>query len=359
MLYKRPLMSWHLLGTAALVLGIVLTTAAPAGAHVGDGGDPNMIHACVGNILSVTRIVGPNGSCLAGRETAVHWSIQGPPGPQGATGPQGPQGPAGPPGGAGPPLALTVDCGGGQSIANALANNGGPLIVTVQGTCNEHVTIARDDVTLEGDGAAIAGSVTIDGGRRVVVANLTITNESGDGLTVTNGGSATIRDNNIVGNGGYGVFLRNAAFALVNKNSLNNNGRTNPDASGIGVSIGSTVRALENEIRDNANAGIEVFDSSTYRSEGDIIAMRTSPPGLSGVDIFRAGFADLRRVSVNGLVNVNQQSQLQVRNVAGFPPSTITGNISVSGLSLLRLRSGVVHAGTLNCFPLTVCILDP
>lgn len=257
---------------------------------------------------------------------------------------------------------VEVKCAEGETIAQALQKEESkPLVITVQGTCVENVTIQRDNVTLQGDpvvGGAVT-AVTIDGARRVVVASLTITNESGDGLTVTNGGSATIRDNNIVGNGGYGVFLRNAAFALVNKNSLNNNGQTNPDASGIGVSIGSTVRALENEIRDNANAGIEVFDSSTYRSEGDIIAMRTSPPGLSAVDIFRAGFADLRRVRVNGPVNVNQQSQLQVRNVAGFSPSTITGNISVSGLSLLRLRSGVVHAETPNCFPLTVCILDP
>lgn len=260
-------------------------------------------------------------------------------------------------------VTTTVNCNEGQSIAAAF-NQGGPfnsLVVIVQGTCNENVTITRDNVTLQGDpvvGGAVT-AVTIDGARRVVVANLTITNESGDGLTVTNGGSATIRDNNIVGNGGYGIFLRNAAFALVNKNSLTNNGQTNPDASGIGVSIGSTVRALENEIRDNANTGIEVFDSSNYRSEGDIVAMRTSPPGLSAVNIYRAGFADLRRVSVDGLVDVNQQSQLQVRNVAGFPASTITGNISVSGLSLLRLRSGVVHTGTRSCFPLTVCILDP
>jgi hypothetical protein len=88
MLCKRPL-TWQRWGAAALVLGTVLATAAPASAHVGDGGDPNLVHACVVNVLLLTRIVGPDGSCITEKETAVHWSIRGP------QGPPGPQGPAG------------------------------------------------------------------------------------------------------------------------------------------------------------------------------------------------------------------------------------------------------------------------
>jgi parallel beta-helix repeat protein len=259
---------------------------------------------------------------------------------------------------------IVVDCSRGDSIQQALGKKipDRPLTIVIRGTCNEEVTVKQDDVTLEGDGGAIAGSVTINGGRRVVVAGLTITNPTGDGVTVANGGSATIRGNHIDNNAGYGVFLRNAAFAIVNNNTMLNNGVINPttvDASGIGVALGSTVRALENEIRENANTGIEVFDNSTYRSDGDIIAMRTSAPGRSAVDTFRAGYVDLRRVSVNGVVQVNQQSQLQVRNVAGFDPSTITGNIMASGLSFLRLRSGVVRSSsTLSCVALSICACD-
>jgi parallel beta-helix repeat protein len=258
-----------------------------------------------------------------------------------------------------------VDCSRGDSIQQALGkqNPGRPLTVLIRGACTEQVTVKQDDVTLEGDQGAIAGSVTIDGGRRVLVAHLTITNPTGDGVTVANGGSATIRNNHIDNNAGYGVFLRNAAFAIVNNNTMLNNGVINPttvDASGIGVAMGSTVRALENEIRENANTGIEVFDNSTYRSEGDILAMRTAaPPGRSAMDTFRAGYVDLRRVSVNGVVQVNQQSQLQVRNVAGFDASTITGNINVSGLSFLRLRAGVQRlSSTLSCVALSICTCD-
>ena len=258
-----------------------------------------------------------------------------------------------------------VDCSRGDSIQRALDRKHAdrPLTLVIRGACAESVTITRDDVTLEGDGGAIAGSVTIDGGRRVVVAGLTITNPAGDGVTVANGGAATIRDNHIDDNAGYGVFLRNAAFAIVNNNTMLRNGIVNPtsvDASGIGVAMASTVRALGNEIRENANTGIEVFDNSTYRSEGDTIAMRTSAPGRSAVDTFRAGYVDLRGVTVNGQVFVNQQSQLQVRNLEGLT-STITGNISTSGLSFLRLRAGVVRvASTLNCGTpsFSVCACD-
>lgn len=243
---------------------------------------------------------------------------------------------------------ITV-CAQGKTIRQVLADEGTkqPLVLQLQGTCAEHVTIGRDDVTLEqGGGGAIAGSITIDGAQRVVVDGLMITNPSGTGVTVTNGGSATIRNNDINNNAGYGVFVRHASFALVHNNRMINNGviTIDRDASGIAVAQASMVRSSGNEIRENLNAGIEVFDNSTYRSEGDTIAGASGRPA---VDTFRAGYADLRDVTVNGAVQVNQQSQLQVRNTVGV--STITGNISVSGLSFLRLRAGVAHTGTRNC----------
>jgi parallel beta-helix repeat protein len=261
--------------------------------------------------------------------------------------------------------SVIVDCAGGRSIQDALGkkNPDRPLTVVVRGACAEDVTIERDDVTLGGDGGSITGGVTINGARRVVVAGLAITNPAGDGVTVTNGGSATISDNHIDDNAGYGIFVRHASFAIVNNNTMLRNGIINPtnvDASGIGVSLGSMVRASQNEIRENANTGIEVFDNSTYRSEGDVIAMRTSAPGRSAVDTFRAGYVDLRGVTVNGRVVVDQQAQLQVRNLPGLT-STITGNISVNVLSFLRLRAGVVRvASTLNCgtASLSICACD-
>jgi hypothetical protein len=258
---------------------------------------------------------------------------------------------------------LTVNCGEGKSIGGAMAGEDGkrPLVLDVQGNCSEHVRINRDDVTLQGNGggASITGSVTIDTGRRALIAGLTVTNATGDGVTVVNGGSATIRGSNIVDNGGYGVSVRNGSFALVEDSVLSRNGRTNPEASGIFVGTGSTARGLRNTMEGNANAGIEVADHSTYRSEGDSVT--SLPSGRVSLDVYRASLADVRGVTASGNIDVNQQSQLQVRNVAGFVGSTISGNIGVGALSFMRLRTGVVHSGGRSCnIPaFAVCQVDP
>ena len=256
---------------------------------------------------------------------------------------------------------ISVDCGS-RTISDALADKGDkdkPLVLQVRGNCSENVIINRDDVTLEGDaaGATINGSVTIDNARRVVVSNLTVTNAIADGITVINGASATIRRSNAVFNGGFGIAVRNASFAIVERNVLSNNGRTNPQASGIVLGHASAVRGVENVMEGNANAGIEVGENSSYRSDGDMVS--ALPTGRAALDIYRAALVDVRRVTATGLVDLNQQSQLQVRSVDGFPASTITGNIIVSGLSFLRLRTGVVHAGARVCNGVVICQVDP
>ena len=181
---------------------------------------------------------------------------------------------------------LTINCSAGSSIGGAIAGEDGKqsLELRVQGNCPEHVLIKRDDITLQGDGggATITGSVTIDTGRRAAIVDLTVTNAAGDGVTVVNGGSATIRGSHMVDNGGYGVSVRNGSFALVEDSILSRNGRTTHEGSGFFVVTASMARGLRNTMAGNANAGIEVGDNSTYRSEGDIVtsfAVRTRDPG--------------------------------------------------------------------------------
>ena len=258
---------------------------------------------------------------------------------------------------------INVDCST-ASIGEVLGNKGDkskPLVVRVRGNCSEQVIIESDDVTLEGDGtgATITGSVTVDTGRRAVIANLTVWNSSGDAVTVVNGGSATIRGSTIADNGGYGVSVRNGSFARVEDSVLSRNGRTNTEASGIFVGTGSMARGLRNTMEGNANAGIEVGDNSTYRSEGDTVT--SLPSGRVSLDVYRASLADVRGVTATGNIDVNQQSQLQVRNVAGFVCSTISGNIVVGALSFMRLRTGVVLNGARSCnvAAFAVCQVDP
>ncbi|HWV90738.1 MAG TPA: right-handed parallel beta-helix repeat-containing protein, partial [Burkholderiales bacterium] len=203
--------------------------------------------------------------------------------------------------------------------------------------------------TLQGAGgdAMINGSVTIDTGRRALIVGLTVTNATGDGVTVVDGGSATIRGSHIVDNGGYGVTVRNGSFARVEESFLSRNGGPGTQVSGLFVVSGSMALGLRNTMAGNTNAGIEVGENSTYRSEGDIVT--SSPNGRVTLDVFRASLAEVRGVTATGDVDVNQQSQLQVRNVAGFVGSTISGNIVVGSQSALRLRTGVVHTGNKPC----------
>lgn len=77
-------------GAAGLLGLVLLGLVEKTDAHMGDGGDPNQIHAC-GKVSGKLRNVGPTGSCK-GSETALHWGIQGPQGEQGLQGLQGPPG---------------------------------------------------------------------------------------------------------------------------------------------------------------------------------------------------------------------------------------------------------------------------
>jgi hypothetical protein len=83
---------WFRVGLSALAAFASAATAPQLFAH---SGDTTVVHACVGNLFKVVRIIGPNESCHYRLESPMHWSITGPAGPQGAQGLQGPPGPSG------------------------------------------------------------------------------------------------------------------------------------------------------------------------------------------------------------------------------------------------------------------------
>src|SRR5438093_944199 len=61
---------------SVLVIGMLGVWTPPAWSHAGNT-DPTAVHACVGTITKVVRIVGVGGECLASparrAETPVHW----------------------------------------------------------------------------------------------------------------------------------------------------------------------------------------------------------------------------------------------------------------------------------------------
>ena len=118
---------------------------------------------------------------------------------------------------AGPPAApsqsntFTVDCNRGQTIARALelGDFRKPVVINVRGTCNEHVSIGRDDVTLRGQpgtGATVNGpSASTD---TILILKDAVNIED---LTVT-GGYNGIRLQGPSYAGVKNVLVRNTAF---------------------------------------------------------------------------------------------------------------------------------------------------
>lgn len=94
-----------------ITIFIIIFTLGREDVSVADGGDANLIHACVkqiqhhddrdhdyhhdkGKVEGSVLIVGPDDECPP-KWSHLHWSIQGPPGDDGKEGPVGPPGPPG------------------------------------------------------------------------------------------------------------------------------------------------------------------------------------------------------------------------------------------------------------------------
>jgi parallel beta-helix repeat protein len=162
-------------------------------------------------------------------------------------------------------LTINVNCAGGRTIGQALSRPtvvDRRLVIVINGTCSENVTIARDDVVLRSSGgggvAATDPSVAaiyIDGAKRVSLENLVVTGGH-EGVRVTNGGSATIRGSTVHNAGLHGVLVLFGANARVEDSVLDSNGQY-----GLAVN-GGTATLLGSSVRNNNFSGIVVVNAS-------------------------------------------------------------------------------------------------
>ena len=176
-----------LVAVMAAGLAVTITAQAPAG---------DTIYACV-NPAGLVRIIPPRAACL-GSEQPIHWNVTGPAGPQGLPGP------------AAASMYFLVECAAADKVNDALeagTDQSGRLFIEVRGTCQESVYISRDDVILYGhpDGGSLAAPspdrnvLTIAGGQRISVNNLTLQDGS-YGFLVHDGGGVQGRNLRITGN---------------------------------------------------------------------------------------------------------------------------------------------------------------
>jgi hypothetical protein len=186
-------------------------------------------------------------------------------------------------------LTVTVDCNRGQTIATALRQGDSrkPLIVVVRGTCNEHVSISRDDVTLRGQpgtGAAVNGpdpgidtivilkdtvnieDLTVTGGFNGIrlqgpfyagVRNVLVQNTANNGIIVR-AGDIAIENSTVEYAGGSGLALSRGASARI----FNNSHFRNSHLDGINVQGNSTVGVNGGTVSDNEGQGISVDNGS-------------------------------------------------------------------------------------------------
>jgi Right handed beta helix region len=179
---------------------------------------------------------------------------------------------------AGPPPqtnTFTVDCSRQQTISEAITRGDErkPLVINVLGTCNEHVTISRDDVTLRGQPG---GEATVTGPDSsldtILILKDTVNIED---LTVT-GGFNGIRlqgpsyagvTNVLVRNtANHGIIVRAGDIAIMNSTVEYAGG------SGVMLARGASARIVNSNFRDCHITGITADGSSTVGVSGGTVS---------------------------------------------------------------------------------------
>lgn len=239
---------------------------------------------------------------------------------------------------ASPARAAEVNCGLGETIAQALhaqALQRKGKSITIKGVCTEDVDIEKRDVTLEGDGGEIVGTVTITGASRVVIKNLTIRNAAGEGVVVTDASAVEIQGTTVSNNfGECGVSVSNASFLRIENSFILDHDIIAAEQIGLCVGSGSVVRGESNQITGNVY-GVALFQHGTYIGAGEVIGENGS--GVA-VEVNRFSHLELRSgSSVTGRIDFNRQSHGSLRD------TTVNGDIIISNHSYVQVR------GTTDC----------
>ena len=174
----------------------------------------------------------------------------------------------------------TVNCDEGQSIQDALEKGRGSaaeLYIDVSGSCEEVVTIKRDDVTIDGgETATVVGAIIVEGGNRIIVREITITGSGlGTGVVAVGGNLKLIRSA-ITGNSGLGVLATDSAYVGMSRSIIENNG------SGVVARQGSSVFVRKTTISGNDDYGIILKSNST----GTVVTNSTISGNDIGIGVF-------------------------------------------------------------------------
>jgi len=254
----------------------------------------------------------------------------------------------------------TVNCDEGQSIQDALEKGRGSaaeLYIDVSGSCEEVVTIKRDDVTIDGgETATVIGSILVEGGRRISINEITITGggvgiEGGDlkltNVVITENSvgvlavesshvsifDSTIENNRLAGivaDVGSNVFVRYTSISehdefgiILYSNSTAKVGRSKVNGNNIGISVrdSSSLSVGNTDIANNSSTGIETDNGASVVVDNNSTIGSNAGGGIDA-DLHSSVLIGDSSITNNGNVGIKLQSDSGVR---------INPNVIVSG----------------------------
>jgi len=237
---------------------------------------------------------------------------------------------------------VTVDCGAGQTVSQALASGAKQIIV--RGACHESVTIAKDDVTLQADpaGGRIDGpdpdtnTVQVTG-NRVTIDGLTVTGGR-NGITALGAANMALRRCLVQSTGRTGIVYANGASGSVDQCTAQSNARDGIAADGAQTTITNSTAS------SNTRFGIIISNGSTARvgltdrfvGAGNIISQN----GGAGVvvSLGSAAIVAMNSITDNGTISTSSTR-------AGVSINQSTASIAGGNTIARNAGTGVVAFG--------------
>jgi len=278
---------------------------------------------------------------------------------------------------------VTVNCPT-DSIADVLTEEGTLagtwLRITVNGTCEENVTLDRANTTLIGgtngkiEGQTVgAPAIEVSAHNVDISGGLSISDGAGGGIKILPGGVIFLDNTTIENNGqGHAVFAIGGTAVLLGSNTLtatgtnfsaiqalegasvailgpNNSFTSAATAGNRATLLGSrriliSMRGDNNSVTNTVGQAISLGNGSTFRQD-------KGHATVNG-DLFFGNMtnAEFRDVEITGDVDVRLFGSLRLRdnNSDGFATNTVTGTTTVGYLSNLDVTGTVRFDGDID-----------
>ncbi|HEX6119919.1 MAG TPA: right-handed parallel beta-helix repeat-containing protein [Dongiaceae bacterium] len=192
--------------------------------------------------------------------------------------------------------------------------------IRVQGTCTETVNIRRDDITIQGIGAAkLLGKVIVDGAARVKIKNLKVQGSPDTGILLMRGASVLLNQVTVNGAGQDGIKATGNSYLELVGSVVENS-----QVSGVFIVQGSSASVVGSTIRNNAADGLSLQNTST----AEVLTSTFEGNGPQGDSQVFIGESSSVRLTGNTIAAVEPAEALTVTRGA---VARLAGQNTISG----------------------------